>query len=193
MGAAMMLSVIAAGRAHADPFTVAGTTTGAFNGGQSADVTSVGPLTFDGNDAGFSLFTDGWSDRGVFGSFSLGFDPFSFSGQTFALSVAFLAPQSAQPNPTLLSTTLTGAVLTDTLRGLVGIHWDSPANVTFDGGHFSVWLDDMMWLKSGETQTLTGFIVGTTATVSEPTLLLLFGTGLFLLAATRRRVAPAAL
>jgi hypothetical protein len=190
-GVATMLLVVSQRQAEAVPFTVAGSATGAFNGASPTDVATLGPLTFNGNEA-FSF--EGSYDEllntytggiGSFGTFSLGFDPFSYSGQTFALNLTFTSPVGILPNPTLLSTTLRGAVLEDTHRGLVNIVWDGPATLTFEGGSFDLVFDDVMWLKSGLTLEQTGTV---RASVPEPASILLLGSALCFAGASRRRL-----
>src|SRR5687767_15774663 len=59
-------------RSEALPFTIAGTTTGGFNGAPTADTALLGPLAFDGSDFSFTTEYDDYLEAEQGGTSGLG-------------------------------------------------------------------------------------------------------------------------
>ena len=113
------------------------------------------------------------------GSWSLTAQPFAYTGTSFTLRVSFTAPPGTTPGSALFTSTILGTVF-GTDNGGISINFDNtPRNFTFDGGSFTLQVDDVSLTPHAVVTPVasTGFITVTSA-IPEPETYALFLAGL---------------
>ena len=166
---AFSAAVVSAGTASAS-VSFQGSTTGCFNfcTSFSSNPSDVG-LSFTGTN--FGPTTIGTTGSLTLGSFDVSNNPFNdLNGDTFKVKVNFTSPAGTSPDPQIFTATLDGNI--NFFGGNLDIDFsNTPVTFTFNGGTFSLLLNDISldtsFFDSSDKANLTG-VVTVTAAVPEP-------------------------
>jgi hypothetical protein len=168
------------GTAHADLFTVAGSTSGNFFDASHVNQgSSVQHLTFNGT--GFGP-TSG--DVLILGDFVLANGTADYTGETFDLTLTFTLPMGVTGPPIIGG--LTGSVHGN--AGSVNLAFTGPAHFSFATGSFDLTVNDLTVVDGAGATTLTGTLSNEVdpAPVPEPFSVVLLVTCVGMLGFTRR-------
>ena len=168
-------------QARADEITLAGSTTGYFDGTPGLTALNGGGLSFISNTL-FNTNTVGGTAALVLGDFFLSQSPFNYNGNSFTLDINFTSPPGSGNVDTTAevqgSVSLNGG-------GVWVVNFAGPQDVYFNGGanYFQLAVNSLS-LTPGSGVELTGFVdyTGSTGgaggTVPEPSTMTLAGLGI---------------